>query len=499
MRPSWVRRAGQAFAAGAILLSVRANSRIYSPRRFVVYFRPMTGRIRVVGALIACVALTSTARANPEPTALYEGRYAAMGGNAVAFADNAVAVFQNPAGLSHVDHASFDVTTSLLYVRYEVPFAGPGSEQRSPPIFGPPPFIGGAGRVHDRIVVGGAVYFSTAFGGRFRDIRRLDDYIVASPCSNSPIGQVTNCTNSATPVTEVTTQSTSNQAVTLFIIEAAASIGVKVTDDLRVGLSLRLPWAQQSTASLQEALVGAWRDVDQTVQGFGFPSALVGVQWDVSDAITLGAVYRMRADIHMSGETRTNIGYDVQDEVNVIHATTQWRTPHMFRVGVAARLLERRLLLSAEFRAQFHGRVNTEQVFHLSDDSGLVETVGLTEIRAPFNWYNVYYPSIGAQYEFAPNWFARWGMSLGRSATPRTTLSQFTPPPGLQYGLSAGFGGIFGHWAIDFAYQFATGAPTVVDQRNAVNCSRDAPAKSGCDGRYLLDAHSMILSATFNN
>lgn len=459
----------------------------------------MIGRLRVAVVLAVCAGMASVAHANPEPTALYEGRYAAMGGNAVAFADNAVAVFQNPAGLSRIEHASFDVTTSLLYVRYEVPFAGPGSEQESPPIFGPPPFIGGAGRVHDRVVIGGAIYFATAFGGRFRDIRRVDDHTPASPCSNSPIGQVTNCSNGADPITDVNEQTTSDQSVTLFIVEAAASVGVKINDRVHVGLSLRLPWAQQSTSSLQEVLIGTWRGVEQTVQGFGLPSALFGVQWDVTDSITLGAVYRMRADIRMTGETETNITADVQDAPDVIRASTEWRTPHMFRIGIAGRLLHRRLLLSAEFRAQFHGRVNTEQVFKLSDDSGLVEIAGLDEIRAPFNWYNVYYPSVGAQYEFAPNWFARFGTSIGRAATPRATLSQFTPPPGWQYSASAGFGGIFGNWAIDFAYQFATGAPAVVTQRNAINCSRNAEAKSGCDGRYALDAHSMILSATYNH
>lgn len=464
----------------------------------------MLRRSALACSLVALVIATvsSRARANPEPTALYEGRHAAMGGAAVAFADNVAAIFHNPAGLSRIERASFNVTTSLLYVRYRVPFAGAGSEINSPPIFGPPPFIGGAGRINRRVVVGGAVYFATAFGGRFTNIPRLDDHIPRTPCSNAPIGQVTDCTNQSLPdvVNTRTTQSISNQSVTLFIVEAAAAIGVQVLPNLHVGLSLRLPWAQQSTTSDQEVLGDTWRGVNQTVQGFGVPSGLFGVQWDVSRNVTLGAVYRMRADISMSGQTLTNIGYDVQGSgPNVVNATTQWRTPHMFRVGVAWRLLQQRLLLTAEFRAQFHARVNIEQKFSLSDDANLTQSVGLTEIRAPFNWYNVFYPTVGAQYQIADNWWARFGASVGRSATPVTTLSQFTPPPGVQYSLSAGLGARFGRWTIDAAYQMATGPSTVVTQRNAVNCSRDAAQKSGCDGTYSLDAHSMILSATYNN
>lgn len=463
----------------------------------------MLRRLLTVGIVAAAgvLAAPSPALANPEPTALYEGRYAAMGGTAVAFADNAVAVFHNPAGLSRVDHASFNVTSSLLYVRYRVPFAGAGSEVDSPPIFGPPPFIGGAGRISRRLVAGGAVYFATAFGGRFTNVPRLDDYTPRSPCSNAAIGQVTDCTNQSNPdvVNAATLQGTSDQTVTLFIVEAAASVGIQITPRLHVGLSLRLPWAQQATTSDQEALPDQWRAIEQTVQGFGIPSGLLGVQWDVSDNVTLGAVYRMRADIHMSGQTLTNIGYDVQPSADVINATTTWHTPHMFRVGAAVRLLHRRLLLTAEFRAQFHASVNTEQKFSLSDRAGLTAAVGLTEITAPFQWYNVFYPSIGAQYEFARNWWWRFGSSVGRAATPRTTLSQFTPPPGIQYSFSTGVGARFGRWNIDLAYQMATGPATVVTQRNQVNCSRDAAQKSGCDGTYALDAHSMILSATYNN
>ena len=452
----------------------------------------------LAGSLLASL---SVARANPEPTALYEGRHSAMGGTAIAYTDNATAVFHNPAGLTRIDHASFDVTSALLYVRYRVPFAGAGSEISSPPIFGPPPFIGGAGRVHRRVVVGGAFYFATAFGGKFNGIPRLDDYTPRSPCYNAPIGVVTNCTRSGAmnQVTDVTQQTTSSQTVTLFVVEAAASVGVQVTDDLRLGFSLRLPWTQQATTSDQEILAGSWRPVNQTVQGLGMPSGLFGFQWDIGRHWTLAGVYRMRADIPLHGDTRVNIGYDSQDSVDVVHAESAWRTPHMIRVGAAVRLLENRLLLTAEFRAQFHQRVNTSQIFNLSDSAGLTQAAGLTKIEAPFNWYNVMYPSLGAQYQMTERTFARLGWSMGRSATPRTTLSPFTPPPGLQYSISAGFGARFGRWMVDLGYQFATGAPLVVTQRNSINCSRDAAQKSGCDGRYELDAHSIVMSATYNH
>lgn len=458
------------------------------------------GRAHPAIFLAGLLGADSTAHANPEPTALYEGRHAAMGGTAVAYTDNATAIFHNPAGLGHVEHASFDVTSALLYVRYRVPFAGEGSEIASPPIFGPPPFIGGAVRAHRRLVFGGAFYFATAFGGRFRNIPRLDDYTPRTPCSNAALGVVTDCTgpNDTVPVTDVTLQTTSSQSVTFFVVEAAASMSVEVTPRLRFGLSLRLPWAQQATSSDQEILSGSWRSVNQVVQGFARPRPTMGFQWDVTDSFTLAGVYRMRADIPLEGTTRVNIGYDVQDAVNVVDARSEWFTPHMFRVGAAWWTLDRRLLLTAEFRAQFHQAVNRSQRFDLSDDMGLTQATGLTKIEAPFDWYNVFYPSLGAQYQMTQTSFARLGFSMGRAATPTTTLSPFTPPPGRNYSLSAGFGLEVGHWTLDLGYQMATGNSAVVTQRNSINCSRDAAQKSGCPGIYGLDAHTIVLSATFN-
>lgn len=442
-------------------------------------------------------ALANVARANPEPTATYDGRVVGMGGTAVAHIDNAPAIAHNPAGLAQIEHSTFTLATAVLMVRYNAPFAGPGSEQDSPPLIAPVPFIGGGGRISDRLTIGGAFYITTGFGGTFRNIRRIDDFQPRTPCPNAAVGSTCGL-GGENP--EVVTQSADEQVIRLFIAEVAATVAYKVTDDIRLGLSLRLPWAQQSALAMQEIRPGQWGVVDQSVRGFGLPSATVGAQWDVTDTVSLGATYRAQAAARMSGTNKLRLLGD-GDPIETIQASTRWVTPHMIRVGASVRLAERRLLLSFEFRAQFHKPVNEEQSFDLESETlqTVLDGSGLNPFVAPFNWQNVYYPTIGMEYEVAEHWFLRAGASAGLTATPVRTASPFAPPPGIAYSYTLGIGGEFGAWSVDVGYQQAINGPYTVTQRDAINCRNDAQQKSGCDGTYQIDAYTFGLSLGYNH
>lgn len=452
-------------------------------------------------ALVALVvtALASTARANPEPTATYDGRVVGMGGASVAHVDNAPAIAHNPAGLGRIEHSTFTLASAVLMVRYTAPFAGPGSEQNSPPLIAPVPFVGGGGRISDRLTIGGAFYITTGFGGTFRDIRRIDDFQPRDPCPNAPVGATCGL-GGENP--EIVTQGADEQVIRLFVTEVAASLAYEFTDTFRAGISLRLPWAQQSAVAMQELLPNQWGVVNQSVRGFGLPSATVGLQWDPTSRLSLGFVYRARAAARMNGTNKLRFFGD-EAEQDVIDASTRWVTPNMIRAGVTGRLADNRLLLSFEFRAQFHKPVNDRQQFDLSSDSVATQNAldgsGLNPFIAPFNWKNVYYPTLGMEYQVADHWWIRAGASVGVSATPLRTASPFAPPPGVTYSYSAGIGGEFGSWRVDLGYQQAINGPYTIDQRDAINCRNNAQQKSGCDGTYQIDAYTFGLSLGYNH
>lgn len=459
--------------------------------------RPASSTVGTLAALVV-LAFVSEARANPEPTATYDGRVVGMGGTAVAHIDNAPAIVHNPAGLGQIRRSTFTLASAVLMVRYNAPFAGPGSEQDSPPLIAPVPFIGGGARLSDRLTLGGAFYITTGFGGTFRDIRRIDDYTPRTPCPNAPIG--TSCTPGGETTSGVVTQSTDEQVIRLFVAEVAATLAYEITDDVRVGVSLRLPWAQQSALAMQEVRAGQWGTVDQSVRGFGLPSVTLGTQWDVSEDFSIGLMYRARASARMKGSNQLRILGDA-DEIVSINASTEWVTPHMFRVGATGRLVDGRLVLSGEFRAQFHRSVNQRQSFDLTNEDlqAVLDGSGLNPFVAPFEWQNVYYPTLGMEYQVADHWWVRIGGSAGITATPPRTASPFAPPPGISYAYTLGVGGEFGRWRVDLGYQQAINGPYTVRQRDAINCRNDAQQKSGCDGTYQIDAYTFGLSLGFNN
>ena len=92
--------------------------------------RTCRGGVIALAALLALVA-ARPARANPEPPANYDARVAAMGGAAVATANNPSALFHNPARLDQIERFAITAVATSLLVNLQAPFAGPGTEQES--------------------------------------------------------------------------------------------------------------------------------------------------------------------------------------------------------------------------------------------------------------------------------------------------------------------------------------------------------------------------------
>ena len=102
-------------------------------------------------------------------------------------------------------------------------------------------FVGGVGRVHERVTLGLGAYVYTGFGGGYRtvDCIAYDDPTV--------------CDDPDYPGRLEPAQS---QEVALFIAEAALPVQVTVTKWLSVGVTLRMPWGRQTVTATQETTNG---------------------------------------------------------------------------------------------------------------------------------------------------------------------------------------------------------------------------------------------------
>ena len=190
----------------------------------MVYSRTMKPRFRCrFRCLLAVVALSlalpaAGARANSEPPSVHGARYTATGGLGAAFVEGPPSVFHNPAGLLSIDKFELTLGFTTLLVTYNAPFGGYGSEQDSPPLIGPLPFLGAGFRVADDWVLGLSLYISVGFGGNFDNIGLLTE---GARVTRDPDGNVLSVDGSVDPFVP---DMPVDQSVQLFIAELAIPV-----------------------------------------------------------------------------------------------------------------------------------------------------------------------------------------------------------------------------------------------------------------------------------
>ena len=451
--------------------------------------------VRIVPALLSALVVVwaAPARANPEPPYAYDARVAGMGGAASATVDNAAALFHNPAQLDSIERFSVTAVITSLLVNLRAPFAGPGTEQDSGIQYAPLMFLGGAGRVHERVTLGLGAYVYTGFGGGYRTVDCIG-YGEDVPCDD--------------PAYAGRIEPPQAQEVTLFVAELAVPVQVRITDWLSLGVALRMPWGRQRVSATQELPDGNENTLNfgratQEISGFGIPGILFGATITPMKGLSVALVYRSKVWVDMDGTTSADNPFDSDGPPLEIGTSTRWYVPHMLRFGVAYRTWQDRFTVSADFKAQFHREANKAQVFTL-DNALVPDTV------ARFDWRNALVGALGVEVYAAPRLPLRLGASVARSATNPETITPFTPPPGIQYGFYGGFGidiepidiDLAAGWGGGPAYDRTTTGDLCgdVDGPNRTmgrGGNRQMAASGGCPGTYDVDSWFISFSATF--
>ena len=121
-------------------------------------------------SIILLLAATGRARASTDINGLFDSRSHALGGTGVAYLDSAGAIPTNPALLDQIGKLTLGLDVFYIRSQPEAPYTiyhiDPATGQtyrnyetiRSKPTGAPLPFLGGAYRVSDHVVLGAAVY-----------------------------------------------------------------------------------------------------------------------------------------------------------------------------------------------------------------------------------------------------------------------------------------------------------------------------------------------------
>ncbi len=130
------------------------------------------------------------------------------------------------------------------------------------------------------------------------------------------------------------------------------------------------------------------------------------------------------------------------------------------------------------------------------------------DTEAQFRWRNVYFGALALEVWAAPRIPIRFGATVSRSASREETLTPFSPPPGVLFGVYGGFGVRFGPIDLDLSFGWG-GGPAYIVKENHPLCSdadvrtegrgaaRTLTASAGCAGSYDVDSYFLTLSASF--
>lgn len=202
--------------------------------------------------------------------------------------------------------------------------------------------------------------------------------------------------------------------------------------------------------------------------------ATPAVLWKVDERNTLGLVYRSPFDIDFGGNA--TLKARGLKEIGPSHAIAGIDYPQSVTVAYAVRPVDP-LKLEADV---------------VWSDWNSVERIQLTSSNPAFNstirenWKSGFVYRVGAQYNLNRNWALRVGYAFGQNAIPSNTFGPIVPDS--NYHLpAAGIGYSTENWSIDAAYEF------IYRERRHISDSIYGPLVNGTwDNRF----HTILISLT---
>jgi len=416
----------------------------------------------LTGALVFCMT-SSTAFANTDINGLFDARSTGMGATGVAFIDSAAAIPINPAALDQIDKLALTLDGTMIVSQpqrvYVVthPDADGGTYQnyetirfdRTTAVL---PFIGGAYRLHERVVVGAGVY----------------------PLVGSGTTNVYRPAPELRPDLEVTNKSSTG------LVEVGVPVSVRILDNLSVAAMWRATYlTTSSTSPLSSPYIYTQGGPDPSyatteVSGWNFGGLELGLLYRPVPSLRLGLTYRSKVVVRGTG--------DLSVAGMELPVTAPFANPHGFRVGAAFTALQERLLLAADFKYLLYG-----EAFKTIDTIIVRNGMEMTN-STPTNWQNTISAHLGAEYAVLPILRVRAGYSLVQSATPKDYADARYAPPGFSHALTLGVGvAVLDSLSIDLAGVYIA-YETRVENKTPTNAG---------PGLYGSNAAQIAASATF--
>lgn len=385
-------------------------------------------RSRIFVAILVLLA-AGKAFASTEINGLFDARSGGMGGTGVAFLDSAAAIPTNPALLDQIGKLTVTLDGFFIVAQPEAPYtvshldtAGNRYQNyetvRSEPTSAVLPFIGGAYRILDRVVLGVAAYPTIGQGTSAKYRPAPDEF----------------------PDVEI-----SNKA-SMGLVEIGTAASVRLVDNLSLGLMWRINYMIQNVTTpvpgnppIGTALnvmthKPAYAAIDVT--GFNFAGLEAGVFYKPVKNLGFGFSFRNKVVVEGDGTTTTDLVGKV-----VLPTQSSFSNPHTFRAGVALTVLEDKLLLAADFKYLMYAEAWKTTELTTTQPASMAHPNGTPSTKVtPTYWKDAYNIQLGTELKAGDIVRLRAGYIMATSATNPRYAQQFMAPPGVSHLVSAGIG-----------------------------------------------------------
>jgi long-chain fatty acid transport protein len=392
--------------------------------------------------------------------ALVQQGTAAMGqGNAfVAEANDASAVYYNPAGLNQIKRAQVYQGSFFNYPDREFSGGGQDSQTNHRIYRSLTAYV--AIPVHDRVALGLGFF--------------------------SPFGMGT-----AWPPTWAGRYITTFSSLKTYCLNPVVS--VKVLENLSLAAGFNVLWSQVRLKRKTPVVVGGRAFPDGEIELTGEGSGMgynLGLHYEPWSGLKLGVAYRSKIKVNHSGGLSINLmpplgpGPSSAGEAGIVY-------PASLTMGIA---YSRYKPFTFEFDTTWTGWSSYDKLKVNLDNPVPVNGVMSTTITTPKNWRDSWAFRFGANYEVNETMKLRAGYIYDLTPVPDSTFDPQVPDAN-RHILTVGSDlKVFQRFTLGFAYNYILSESRTKSNRVVVN---GVPAPLQANGRYNSDVHSLGLSWSF--
>jgi len=397
--------------------------------------------VGAIAALTTVLPRTASAGGYDTPI-LYSARHMGMAGTAIGYVNDPSAMFHNPAGLSGIHGLELLGDVSPLYGSitsspnspgdFEGPNGNYPTHTTEPAVS--PLFMFGAGyRIAEPVTIGFGVYPVAAAAGEYR-------------------------TTGATGMPSI-------DKTRLVFLEFSPAISVNLMRNLSLGVGYRVTLA---TLERVKGNIDDPREFNFEVSGVDAAGIRAGLQWQVNESFSVGAVYRHKVEPTLKAD-------NVYAYRPLINGETTFLLPSKAGIGFSGKF--DRWHPALDFEYGFYSQNTTTTLSGVDPMTG--ETI---QVQNYFMWQNAVTARLGLEYLLGNESQipVRVGYIYDGKVGNKMYPTAFGTPPAASNSFTVGAGYRGDKWQVNIAgaYRFASAVVTADDIKGAQpcpSCSKPGP------------------------